>query len=108
MALVNFSYGKRKMKAHLVQNELHGVLNVDDLLDKATKVYIHHLTKNIMYYDRIKYIDIIYRLIRDIIFQDIIISNKIVNTDNPIDILIKSINVNKYKHCLDLIVFSIR
>ena len=62
-----------------------------------------HLTKNQMYHERTKHIDVRYHFIREIISQGTIVVKKIGTSDNPVDMLTKSITLAKFKHCLNLI-----
>ena len=56
-----------------------------------------HLSKNTMYHERTKHIDVRLHFIRDIISNNEIIVNKIGTVDNPADIFTKSVSVAKFK-----------
>jgi len=62
-----------------------------------------HLSKNQMYYERTKHIDVHYHFLREIISQGNIIVKKIDTSDNAADMFTKSIPISKFQHCLDII-----
>ncbi|KAL3514409.1 hypothetical protein ACH5RR_027126 [Cinchona calisaya] len=62
-----------------------------------------HLTKDQMYHERTKHIDVKYHFIRDTIAEKKVSVQKINTRDNPVDMFTKSLPVAKFKHCLDLI-----
>lgn len=62
-----------------------------------------HLTKDQMYHERTKYIDIKYHFIRDVIVESNIVVKKIGTIDNLVNMMTKPILVAKFKHYLDLI-----
>ncbi|KAL5757095.1 hypothetical protein ACOSQ2_021841 [Xanthoceras sorbifolium] len=62
-----------------------------------------HLTKDQMFHERTKHIDVKYHFVRDIISQGDISVKKIGTADNPADMLTKSLSVSKFRHCLDLV-----
>ena len=62
-----------------------------------------HLTKNQMYYERTKHIDVRFHFILDNVSQGIIAVIKVATVDNPTDMMTKLVPLNKFKHCLDLI-----
>ncbi|KAL5757330.1 hypothetical protein ACOSP7_019941 [Xanthoceras sorbifolium] len=62
-----------------------------------------HLTKDQMFHERTKHIDVKYHFVRDIISQCDISVKKIGTADNPADMLTKSLSVSKFRHCLDLV-----
>lgn len=65
-----------------------------------------HLTKNQMYHERTKHIDVRLHFIRDVVFQRAILVKKIATANNPADMMTKLIPTIKFKHCLDLIGFG--
>jgi len=62
-----------------------------------------HLSKNQMYHERTKHIDVHYHFLREIIWQGNIIVKKIGTSDNATDMLTKPIPISKFQHCLDII-----
>ena len=68
--------------------------------DSQSAIY---LTKNQMYHERTKHIDVRYHFIRDIVSQGTIVVQKVSTYDNPADMMIKTVSVSKFRHCLDLV-----
>jgi hypothetical protein len=62
-----------------------------------------HLTKNLMYHERTKHIDVRYHFVREIISQKQVEVKKVGTADNPADMLTKPVSVAKFKHCLGLV-----
>ena len=62
-----------------------------------------HLAKNQSFNERSKHIDVRLHFVRDIIAVGEIGVGKVPTEDNPSDMLTKSLNVTKFKHCLNLI-----
>ena len=62
-----------------------------------------HLTKNQMYHERTKHIDVRYHFLREIVTEGLIQILKIATTENPADMMTKPVAVYKFKLCLDLI-----
>ncbi|GKD96258.1 hypothetical protein Tco_1380155, partial [Tanacetum coccineum] len=62
-----------------------------------------HLSRNQVYHERTKHIDVRYHFIREVISEGVVYVRKIRTTDNPADMLIKPVTTNKFKHCLDLV-----
>ena len=60
------------------------------------------LTKDQMFHERTKHIDVRYHFVRDIIARGDIIVSKISTHENPKDIMTKSLPIIKFEHCLDL------
>ena len=56
-----------------------------------------HLSKNTMYHERTKHIDVRLHFIRDIVSNNEIIVSKIGTADNPADIFTKPIAVVKFQ-----------
>ena len=62
-----------------------------------------HLAKNQSFHERSKHIDVRLHFMRNIIVAGEIGVGKVPIEDNPSDILTKSLNVTKFKHCLNLV-----
>nr|CAD1824769.1 unnamed protein product [Ananas comosus var. bracteatus] len=65
-----------------------------------------HLSKDQMFHERTKHIDVKFHFVRDVIGKRPVIVKKISTKDNPTDILTKSLTIIKFKHCLDLVAVS--
>ncbi|KAL4581701.1 hypothetical protein LXL04_006228 [Taraxacum kok-saghyz] len=79
---------------------------LDDRL-KVTTVFCDNqsaifLSKDQMFHDRIKHIDIRYHFVRDIIEKGDCVVEKIHTDYNPADMFTKSLPIAKFKLCLDL------
>ncbi|KAG8481529.1 hypothetical protein CXB51_026324 [Gossypium anomalum] len=61
------------------------------------------LTKDQMFHERTKHIDVRYHFVRDIIARGDIVVSKISTHENPADMMTKSLPITKFKHCLDLV-----
>ncbi|KAL0294148.1 UNVERIFIED_CONTAM: Retrovirus-related Pol polyprotein from transposon TNT 1-94 [Sesamum radiatum] len=64
------------------------------------------LCKNPVFHDRTKHIDVRYHFIRDIVGKDIINLEKIKSDENPADMGTKSLPIEKFHHCLDILKLS--
>ena len=62
-----------------------------------------HLAKNQSFHERSKHIDVRLHFVRYIIAVGDIGVGKVPTKDNPSGMLTKSLNVTKFKHCLNLI-----
>lgn len=62
-----------------------------------------HLAKDQLHHERTKHIDIRYHFIRDIILQGSVTMKKIPTTDNPADMMTKSLPLTKFTHCTNLV-----
>ncbi|KAG8481224.1 hypothetical protein CXB51_025964 [Gossypium anomalum] len=61
------------------------------------------LTKDQMFYERTKHIDVRYHFVRNIIARGDIVVSKISTHENPADMMTKSLPITKFEHCLDLV-----
>ncbi len=62
-----------------------------------------HLSKNQMYHERTKHIDVRYHFIRDIVSQETVVVQNVSTHDNSTDIMTKGVPVSKFRYCLDLV-----
>ncbi|KAG8482954.1 hypothetical protein CXB51_021884 [Gossypium anomalum] len=61
------------------------------------------LTKDQMFHERTKHIDVRYHFVRDIIARGDIVLSKISTHENPADMMTKSLPITKFEHCLELV-----
>ncbi|KAG8483801.1 hypothetical protein CXB51_022649 [Gossypium anomalum] len=61
------------------------------------------LTKDQMFHERTKHIDVWYHFVRDIIARGDIVVSKISTHENPADMMTKSLPITKFEHCLNLV-----
>jgi hypothetical protein len=61
------------------------------------------LAKNQVYHARTKHIDLRFHKIRELIVIGDIVLEKVHNSKNAADMLMKPITTAKFKHCLDLV-----
>ena len=61
------------------------------------------LMKNQMFHKRTKHIDVWYHFVCDIIARGDIVVSKVNTHDNPADMIIKTLPIAKFEHCLDLV-----
>ncbi|KAG8498115.1 hypothetical protein CXB51_006865 [Gossypium anomalum] len=61
------------------------------------------LTKDQMFHERSKHIDVRYHFVRDIIARGDIVVSKISTHENPADMMTKSLPITKFEHYLDLV-----
>jgi hypothetical protein len=58
-----------------------------------------YLAKNQVYHARTKHIEVRFHRIRKLVFSGEMLQEKVHTFENTIDMLIKSITTNKFKHC---------
>ncbi|KAH1046704.1 hypothetical protein J1N35_037488 [Gossypium stocksii] len=61
------------------------------------------LTKDQMFHERTKHIDVRYHFVRDIIARGDIVVSKISTHENPVDTVTKLLPITKFEHWLDLV-----
>ncbi|KAG8496765.1 hypothetical protein CXB51_007998 [Gossypium anomalum] len=61
------------------------------------------LTKDQMFHERTKHIDVWYHFSRDIIDRGDIVVRKISTHENPANMMTKSLPITKFEHCLDFV-----
>lgn len=62
-----------------------------------------HLTRNPMYHERTKHIDVRMHFIRDVVALGTVMVKKIPTADNPADMMTKLVATSKFRQCLNLI-----
>ena len=65
-----------------------------------------YLTKNPMYYERTKHIDVRFHYIRDVVAEGDLKVCKISTHDNPADMMTKPVPTNKFELCSGLVGIS--
>ncbi|KAG8502523.1 hypothetical protein CXB51_001167 [Gossypium anomalum] len=80
-------------------NEDHQISTV--FCDSQSTIF---LTKDQMFHERTKHIDVQYHFVRDIIARGDIVVSKISTHENPADMMTKSLPITKFEHCLNLVV----
>ncbi|KAG8497073.1 hypothetical protein CXB51_008352 [Gossypium anomalum] len=61
------------------------------------------LTKDQMFHERTKHIDVRYHFVHNIIARGDIVVSKISTHENPADMMTKSLPITKFEYCLDLV-----
>ena len=87
---------------------MKGILSELGFVQKSVTVYCDsqsaiHLTKNAMFHERTKHIDIKLHFIRDIVTRGLVEIAKIATEINPADFLTKVIPIGKFNVALDLL-----
>lgn len=78
----------------IVQNE------VELFCDNQSAI---HLTKNEMFLERTKHIDVKLHFIRDVVAEGSVVVEKMHTDENPADMATKAVTGIKFRHCCDLI-----
>ncbi|KAG8488772.1 hypothetical protein CXB51_016789 [Gossypium anomalum] len=82
-------------------SELNEYLQISTVFcDSQSAIF---LTKDQIFHERTKHIDVRYHFIRDIIASGDIVLNKISTHENPVDMMTKSLPITKFEYCLDLV-----
>ncbi|KAG8473076.1 hypothetical protein CXB51_035013 [Gossypium anomalum] len=82
-------------------SELNEALQISTVFcDSQSAIF---LTKNQMFHERTKHIDVRYHFVRDIITRGDIFVRKISTHENPADMMTKSLPITKFEHCLNLV-----
>ena len=87
---------------------LRGILNEINLLNEDVTIFSDsqsaiHLSKNPVYHDRTKHVDIRYHFVRDQIASGLIKLQKIPTEENPADMGTKVLTAVKFQHCMNLL-----
>ena len=62
-----------------------------------------HLSKNQVYHERTKHVDVKLHFVREIIVEGVVFVKKVSTEHNPSDMITKVLPSNKFFYCLDLI-----
>lgn len=87
---------------------IKGLLDELGVKTQAATVYCDsqsaiHLSKNQMFHERTKHIDVKLHFVRDILSKGSVKVDKIDTNDNPADMITKVVPLEKLKHCMELI-----
>ncbi|XP_031283142.1 secreted RxLR effector protein 161-like [Pistacia vera] len=90
---------------------LQGILKEADWLSGTATVYsdnqsVIHLSKNPVYHERIKHVDVKHHFVRDIIAKGKVNLLKVPTEENLADMGTKVVTTAKFKHCLNLLHIS--
>jgi len=62
-----------------------------------------HLSRNPVYHERIKHVDVRYHYVRDLVANGTVILLNMPTENNPFDMGTKVLTAMKFKHCLNLL-----
>ncbi|XP_031281541.1 secreted RxLR effector protein 161-like [Pistacia vera] len=87
---------------------LKGILSEASLTNGTVIIYSDgqstiHLSKNPVYHERTKHMDVRFHFVRDLVMQGIIDLKKVNTEDNPVDMGTKIVTLAKFKRCLNLL-----
>ncbi|KAG8474611.1 hypothetical protein CXB51_031247 [Gossypium anomalum] len=82
-------------------SELNEDLQISTVFCDSQSVIFH--TKDQIFHERTKHIDVRYHFVRDIIARGDIVLSKISTHKNPADMMTKSLPITKFEYCLDLV-----
>ncbi|XP_031258987.1 secreted RxLR effector protein 161-like [Pistacia vera] len=87
---------------------LQGMLSEANLSDGKVIIYSDsqsaiHLSKNPVYHERTKHVDVRFHFVRDLVAQGVVELKKVANEENPTDMGTKVITPAKFNHCLKLL-----
>ena len=87
---------------------LQVLLRETQLLDNKVTVFCGsqsaiHLSKNPVYHERTKHVDVRFHFVRDRIAEGEVDLKKVPTEDNPADLGTKIVTNTKFKHCLNLL-----
>ncbi|XP_031248099.1 secreted RxLR effector protein 161-like [Pistacia vera] len=87
---------------------LKGIPTEANLISGKVTVYFDsqsaiHLSKNPVYHEKTKHVDVRYHFVRDQITNRIIELKKVTTEENPADMGTKIVTTAKFKHCLNLL-----
>lgn len=77
-------------------------LHQDSIVVFCNRQSAIHLSKNQMFHERIKHIDVRYHFVREHISHGDVMISEVTTEENQTNMLTKSISTCKFKHCLDL------
>ncbi|XP_031261280.1 secreted RxLR effector protein 161-like [Pistacia vera] len=87
---------------------LQGILKEINLMNGPVTIYSDsqsaiHLSKNPVYHERTKHVDVKYHFVRDQISKGTVSLLKIPTEENPSDMGTKVVTATKFKHCLNIL-----